>query len=179
MIMHDFGGQGRKVEAYLRRLYDRRIHWAWPWVRTHFTAGIQSTQRVEKTHNIIKCSIGKTTPLKDLFNVIERRISDERSTAEYFHYKEVIEAGREQFDFAASVFTDVNEVNKRFLAHFALYQMKKEMAQSLFYRSQDHARQSISVEDQLEKPSNDGAVNISIVKQATISTSLTPHTFIS
>ena len=101
--------------------------------------------------------------MKDLFNVIEQRISDEHSTSEYFHFKEAMKAGREQFDFAAGVFTSVNEVNKRYLAHFALYQMKKEMTQSLFYRSKEHARQSISVEDQLEKPS-DVAVSIPNVK---------------
>jgi MULE transposase domain len=39
------------VESYLRRLSDRRQHWAWPWVGTQFTAGMQSTQRVERKFN--------------------------------------------------------------------------------------------------------------------------------
>jgi hypothetical protein len=159
-ITRDFGGRGPKAEAYLGRLFDRRIHWAWPWVRTHFTAGIQSTQRVEKTHGIIKRSVGKMTPLKDLFNVIEQRISNERSTAEYFHYKEAMKADRAQSGFAADVFADVDEVNRRFLAHFALYQMRAEMAQSLFYSSRNHARPSDGVEDQPKETSKDGAVNL-------------------
>ena len=134
---------------------------------------MQLTQRVEKIHNIIKSSVGKTTPLKDLFNVIEQRISDERSTAEYFHHKEAIKASCTQSDFAAGVFADIDEVNRRFLAYFGLFQMRREIAQSLFYCSCDHVKQSDNMENQPQEPSNSGAVSLylfSIIKQLYLNT---------
>jgi hypothetical protein len=157
-IVRDFGNRGPKTEAYLGRLFGRRAHWAWPWVRTHFTAGIQSTQRVEKTHDIIKRSVGKMTPLKDLFGAIEQKISDERSTAEYFNYKEAMRPVKAQSDFAANVFAEVDEINRRFLGQFALFQMRREIAQSLFYRSQEHKLPRDGVEIDANGNLNDGAV---------------------
>ena len=54
-LARDFGGRNRTgVESYLQRLYDRRQRWAWAWVGSQFTAGMQSTQRVEKSHDLIK-----------------------------------------------------------------------------------------------------------------------------
>ena len=43
-----------KIKNHLQRLYDRRFHWARPWTGTCFTAGVRSTQRVEKAHHLIK-----------------------------------------------------------------------------------------------------------------------------
>lgn len=137
-ITEEFRTYGRKVESYLNRLHDRRIHRAWPWVRTQFTAGVQSTQRVEKVHNIIKSSVTKVTPLKELFKAIEAKVSDERSNAAYFRYKEKMKTNGSQSTFAAKVFAGVEEVNKRYLADYALYQMRNEMTQSIFYQSKDH-----------------------------------------
>lgn len=35
-------GEGKeRVQAYLERIYERRTHWAWPWVGSRFTAGMQ------------------------------------------------------------------------------------------------------------------------------------------
>ncbi|KAF9344046.1 hypothetical protein BGX26_004879, partial [Mortierella sp. AD094] len=51
-------------------------HWAWPWVGTKFTAGIQSTQRVESVHTILKGQVHSKTSLQDLFHIIEGEISD-------------------------------------------------------------------------------------------------------
>jgi hypothetical protein len=42
------------ITRYLKRLYKDRLQWAWPWVRTSFTASMQSTQRVEKLNHVVK-----------------------------------------------------------------------------------------------------------------------------
>lgn len=39
-----FGDSKERVRTYLGTVYGRRQHWAWPWVGTRFTAGMQSTQ---------------------------------------------------------------------------------------------------------------------------------------
>src|SRR5689334_19870287 len=79
---------GEQIDAYLRRLSDRCEHWAWAWIGLQFTAGMQSMQRVEKTHHLIKqATANKMTPLKDLFETIEQRISDERCTSEYINFQ--------------------------------------------------------------------------------------------
>lgn len=66
-ILDAFGGDGDgkmtldgdslydgKTGSFLKKLHERRFHWAGPWVQSDFTAGIRSTQRVEMTHNLIK-----------------------------------------------------------------------------------------------------------------------------
>jgi len=93
----------------------------------------------------------KDDALKNLLGAIEQRISDERSTAEYFNYKEATRPNKMQSDFAASVFADIDEVNRRYLGSFALFQMRREMGQSLFYRAQAHGMPRDIAQDQSEE----------------------------
>jgi hypothetical protein len=132
-IIDDFATNQPKVTAYLTRLFDRREHWAWPWIGIHFTAGMQSTQRVEKTHNLIKQAVNRMTPLIDLFETIEQRISDEKHTSEYINYHVINRPSQPEHQISAQIFAEVKEINTCFLAHFALYRMRMEMTVANFY----------------------------------------------
>jgi hypothetical protein len=155
-LVQDFGGNNRRgVEAYLRRLSDRRQRWAWPWVGSNFTAGMQSTQRVEKTHHLIKREATRTTPLKDLFEVIERRISDEDLTNAYLNFM-ADNTSRAVITQVGQIFQGVEEVNVRYLANFALFQMRREMTQALVYETKVHAKPDEEREEAHE--SNEDAV---------------------
>ena len=138
-LARDFGGRNRTgVESYLQRLYDRRQRWAWAWVGSHFTAGMQSTQRVEKSHDLIKREVRRTTPLKDLFGTIERRISDENLTNAYLNFM-AEKTSRVVSSQVGQIFEGVEEMNIRYLGNFALYQMRREMIQALVYEAKVHA----------------------------------------
>lgn len=69
-----FGHGKPRVEAYLERIFEHREHWAWPWVGTKFTTGMQSTQRVEGIKSIIKRLVHSKTSLPNLFKSIEKMI---------------------------------------------------------------------------------------------------------
>ena len=62
-----------------------------------------------------------------------------------------MKASRSQSEFAAGVFACVEEVNKRFLADFALYGMRREISQSLFYKAQEHDQHNEEAEEEASK----------------------------
>lgn len=67
-----------EVGVHLARLYNRRHFWAGPWVQASFTAGMRSTQRVEKNHDVLKMFLHNSkTSLSDLFKAIMNKIEDE------------------------------------------------------------------------------------------------------
>ncbi|KAF9367205.1 hypothetical protein CPC16_006804, partial [Podila verticillata] len=49
-----YAPRNQNLAKYLDTLRKDRFTWAWPWIRTVFTAGMQSTQRVEKAHHLVK-----------------------------------------------------------------------------------------------------------------------------
>ena len=136
-IMNDYSAQP-KITAYLKRLFDRREHWAWPWIGILFTAGMQSTQRVEKTHHLIKQTVSKMTPLVDLFKTIEQKILDEKHTSEYINYHGITGYTQPEHQITVQIFAEVKKTNARFLANFALCRMRMEMITANLYRSQDY-----------------------------------------
>jgi hypothetical protein len=160
-LIRDFGEGRGGVKSYLLRLSDRRERWAWPWVGTHFTAGMQSTQRVEKTHALIKRSVRRTTPLRDLFEVIERKISDENTTNEYLNYR-AEKTSRLVTNQVGKIFEGVEEVNTRYLADFALFQMRREMTQALVYKAGIHDGSDEAQEEGIEELNKDPAVGYNL-----------------
>lgn len=101
---------------------------------------MQSTQQVEKMHHLIKqIAANKMTPLKDLFETIEQRISDEKRTVKYINSQLPISAARMEHQFSAKIFSSIEKVNSQFLAKFALFRMRTEMTLVIFYRHRDHS----------------------------------------
>ncbi|KAF9084865.1 hypothetical protein BGX27_003689, partial [Mortierella sp. AM989] len=81
-ICDEFGDDEGKVSKYLRRLYNDRFQWAWPWVRTTFTAGMQTTQRIEKTHHLIKMlGVNSKTPLSKVLKATSLKVDKEHFRA--------------------------------------------------------------------------------------------------
>ncbi|KAF9340062.1 hypothetical protein BGX26_009123, partial [Mortierella sp. AD094] len=76
--------KNKNTRRYLRRVFKHRHNWARFQVGLLFTAGMQSTQRVENTHGLIKRKgSGKRTPLKDLFKSIQERLHEEDLTSRH------------------------------------------------------------------------------------------------
>ena len=125
------------AQSYLQRIYDRREHWAWPWVGTKFTAGMQSTQRVESVNANIKKLVHGKTSLPDLFRSIERILSDEAKTTRFLQFRMDRGSDPPRSDFIKKMFSGVIAANA-VLGNSAKHQMMTEMLRSIHYRSRSH-----------------------------------------
>ena len=160
-LQYTYGDNEGRVDHYLKRLYSRRQRWAWPWVGSLFTAGMQSTQRVEKTHNTIKGLVnGRTTKLIDLFSAIDQKIIDEAYTTTSISYKMAIGVDKSHSNLVTTIFYDVDALNFKFLGSFALYGMRKEMITSLMYQARLHEKEELlqETEDLNEQKPNEEKV---------------------
>lgn len=154
-------GEGKpKVEEYLANLYKRRERWAWPWVGTKFTAGMQSTQRVESMHGIIKKKVNSQTRLQVLFESIEDKLSSTGETQKYLHSKEDIMGLSDTAHFSQRMFPSVIKENDELLGGAARNQMRREMMQSVYYMSALHG----TVEEEAKRTRCDYAERLKIGK---------------
>lgn len=87
-LLAEVGGDGVGLDdnndaqplKYLQRLYNRKHHWAGPWIYPTFTAGMRSTQRVEKANHLIKVAQNNKKSLKELFDATNSVVSTELFT---------------------------------------------------------------------------------------------------
>ncbi|RHZ84508.1 hypothetical protein Glove_80g41 [Diversispora epigaea] len=76
------------VKGYLMRaLYPSRQAWARAFTSKIFTAGIQTTSRVEGLNNIIKRELKANSTLCDLANVLDARLGNESQWNRFFEYR--------------------------------------------------------------------------------------------
>lgn len=132
-----YGTDKPGVLAYLQRLYDNREHWAWPWVGSTFTAGVQSTSRVEGIHSIIKAQANSKTPLPRLVALIQQKLTDEVLTTRLLHYKAQLRGVPRANTFEHRMFALVERENTSFLGLAACYQMTLEIIESSYYRHEE------------------------------------------
>jgi len=116
------------VGKHLKRLYERRHHWAGPWVQASFTAGMRSTQRVEKSHHLIKkMGVDSKTKLAALFDVISGRVDQELFKSELSSKKEVTQKN----PLIQAMFRSVIESNEKYLGSYAKIEMQEEISNSV------------------------------------------------
>lgn len=140
-------GDNPEVTSYLTRLKGSCRQWAWAWVGSRFTAGMQSTQRVERTHAAIKSYLKRGSTVKELFEAIEKRVSSEQWTKSYLEHKMSLPRARELDRRSKSLFPSVHETNKQYLGMFALTRTEKEMAVVLEYMCQVHEKGERPIDD--------------------------------
>lgn len=132
LIMEKYGFNNERLRDYLMTLCERRYLWAKPWVGTIFTAGTQSTQRVEKTHHVLKNIVHRKSTLVDILTAIEKKLEREVDTQDYLRYKGGIEVQKGDVE-SLKYFSAVVAVNARYLGMFGTIKMKREMCTSLYY----------------------------------------------
>ncbi|KAI8355505.1 hypothetical protein B0O80DRAFT_44240 [Mortierella sp. GBAus27b] len=125
------------ITRYLRRLYTERVHWGWPWMRTIFTAGMKSTQRVEKTHHFVK-SVGLHTrsSFVDVPRACEEKVTNEQYSIEYIQDEEGVIAEKEASGPASpmvDMFQPIIVVNDRLLGEGARNKIRNELEWSFNY----------------------------------------------
>jgi hypothetical protein len=119
--------KNKRAARYLRRVFKHRHQWARFQVARLFTAGMQSTQRVESAHSLIKRKgSDKHTPLKDLFTVIESRLKDEDLTERHILLEDNTKVDSRELH-VKTYFPGVVDVNNKYLGRFAKEGMLDEM----------------------------------------------------
>ena len=128
-----------KAKEYLERLFDDRHHWVWAWTQTVFTAGMQSTQRVEKEHDLVKM-LGANSK-STLAEVIQATTA--RSKQEFYHMVYSQDAEGQKAQARAQHIQDPTNVKRAFgrildtnmanLSAFAFGQMEGQMSLALVY----------------------------------------------
>jgi hypothetical protein len=68
------------MKDYLdRELYPCCKQWAWAWISTTFTAGVQTTGQVESENWITQASLGAKSSPKQLYNVLNERVVQQKT----------------------------------------------------------------------------------------------------
>ncbi|KAF9081969.1 hypothetical protein BGX27_004691, partial [Mortierella sp. AM989] len=125
--------KNKTSSRYIGRVYKHRHQWASFQVGVLFTAGMQSTQRVEGMHHLIKIKgKGKSTLLKDLFDHIQERLKEEELTERDLQLQDNIYIDSRQLQVEV-YFPGVIEMNNIYLGRFAKQEMLKEMSLSSKY----------------------------------------------
>lgn len=125
-------GSASKIRVYLQRLYKRRQYWGGPWVHTTFTAGMRSTQRVEKTNHLIKVALNNRKSLAELFDAINVVVKKELFSAEQLKSHTKSRGRNDKLSIGASrVFKSMIELNAKYLSIYAQKQLNIEMEYSL------------------------------------------------
>ncbi|KAG9064932.1 hypothetical protein KI688_003194 [Linnemannia hyalina] len=129
-----------------------------PWVKTIFTAGMRSSQRVEMTHRLIKMlGVNSQTPLQRLLEFISTKLNKELAFA---IVGRVTNHSKDLDGVIACDLKMVLSASSRFLDHYAMSQMRIELAQSYGFQhrvidpqsfSQDISKDDLSRENLLRR----------------------------
>lgn len=120
--------------SYLeKKLYPSRNSWARYSIAKVFTAGIESTQRVESLNGVLKKHVNRGTLLTELVKEIENELDKE---SQYNRIKDYYGANPSNglpstYD---TIFKDIDSVLKDFLAPIPLSLQRAQMKQALLYQ---------------------------------------------
>jgi MULE transposase domain/FAR1 DNA-binding domain len=122
-------------QSYLEnRLYSSRRYWARYEIAKIFTAGIESTQRVESINGIIKKMVDRGTLLKELVKAIENELDKE---AQYTRIKDYYGANPSVGlpSTYNTIFKELDSLLQELLSPIPLSLQRAQMKQSLLYQA--------------------------------------------
>lgn len=135
------------VKDYLMRaLYPNRQAWARAFTSKVFTAGIQTTSRVEGLNHIIKRTLAASSSLCNLVDALDARLQDETQWNRFFEYHTmsscmgIVSVGHD-------IFPEIDKQMTEYLTPHILSAERLEMAQCLYF-----------VADQMDTPNNQDEV---------------------
>ena len=121
--------------SYLEdKLYPSRESWARYSIAKIFTAGVESTQRVESINGILKKHLDRGTLLKELVKVIEQELDkEEQYTRIKNYYGSNPSSGL--ISTYNTIFKNIDFVLKNHLSPIPLSLQRAQMKQALLYQS--------------------------------------------
>ena len=132
---HEMLTKYEPCRSYLeKRLYFNRRYWARYEIAKMFTAGIESTQRVESINGIIKKMVDRGTLLKELVKAIENELETE---TQYTRIKDYYGANPSVGlpSTYNTIFKELDSLLQEFLSPILLSLQKAQMKQSLLYQA--------------------------------------------
>jgi len=120
-------------EQYLTRvLYPCKNSWASFAINRNFTAGIQSTQRVESTNKIIKDKLSRSSSLTDVVKEIQKTFDQQSKNAILSECKNEVPT-RGIPSIMDEYFPNLDKILQKYLTPQILQKQRDQMAQSLCY----------------------------------------------
>ena len=123
-----------KCRPYLeKKLYPNRESWARYAIAKVFTAGVESTQRVESLNGVLKKHVDRGSLLRELVKEIERELDKE---AQYSRIRDYYGSNPSTGLSSTynTIFKDIDSVLKDFLAPIPLSLQRAQMKQALLYQ---------------------------------------------
>lgn len=121
------------IESYLSGvLYNNKESWATAWISKCFTAGIQSTQRIESINNHIHNKVDRTTSLCDLLHGINDQINNEELFERFEAQRNAIPTVGLPMIYT-QFFSQVDEMIKVYLNSIIFAKQRNQMNESLCY----------------------------------------------
>jgi hypothetical protein len=119
--------------SYLEKLYQNRESWARCFIGKVFTAGVESTQRVESMNGVLKKHLDRGTLLKELVKEIEKELDKESYYSrlnDYYGSNPTIGLP----SIYNTLFKDIDSILKEYLAPIPLSLQRAQMKQALLYQ---------------------------------------------
>ncbi|CAB5181662.1 unnamed protein product [Rhizophagus irregularis] len=124
-----------KVQEYCERvLYSTKTCWAYAFTKRSFSANTHSTQRVESMNRVIKLEANSGNSLCQLHSGIELRLKDEAKYARWQEFRNM-NPTTEMPRVSDTIFRNVDEICKKYLTPNSLALQRKQMVESLLYRT--------------------------------------------
>jgi len=116
----------------MRALYPSRQAWARAFTSRIFTAGIQTTSRVESHNNVIKRELSVNGTLCDLADVLDARFEHEVQWNHFFEYR-TLSTCMGITPISQDLFSKVDKIMSEYLTPQILSAERIEMAQCLYF----------------------------------------------
>jgi hypothetical protein len=121
------------IKDYLMRaLYPSRQAWARAFTSKIFTAGIQTTSRVENYNNVIKRELSANSTLCDLADALDARFEHEVQWNRFFEYQ-TLSTCIGITTISQDLFPEVDKIMTKYLTPQILSAERMEMAQCLYF----------------------------------------------
>ena len=116
----------------MRALYPSRQAWARAFTSKIFTAGIQTTSRVEGYNNVIKRELAANSTLCDLASILDARLGNEAQWSQFFEYR-TLSSCIGIASVGQDLFPEVDKVMSKYLTPHILSAERTEIAQCLYF----------------------------------------------
>ncbi|CAG8826677.1 1302_t:CDS:2, partial [Cetraspora pellucida] len=125
-----------RVVKYLRTLYSSKSAWVRAYTAKIFTAGIQTTSRVESYNAQIKrLVLNSNISLLELAEALEANISEERNRSKYIYWKTQIPLTSSVITLPQALFPEIDRALSCFLTPAMLKVQRTEIKSCLNYQA--------------------------------------------
>ena len=131
-------------------IYSTRHSWACAFIRRIFTAGMQSTQRVESINAIIHKALSSSSTMADVVEALDSRMQKEAINKDFLSWKYKSVTYHQPF-VVNNFFSNINNVIQKNFSPRIVTEIQKQMCESVLYRCENISIEAAFefIEDQL------------------------------